>query len=744
MTVRRTQQLWILMTCLVLSAFVPVLAQVDGVTREQMWPAPTDEDWKKPCLIHWQRTWEDAQVVSKETGKPILVCVSMDGEIASEHYAGIRYRQPEICKLYEPYVTVIASVYRHTERDYDENGNRIPCPRFGTVTCGEHIRIEPILYEKFMDGQRIAPRHIMVELDGSESYDVFYAFDTDSVFGAIREGIAKRPPELLKEVRGDRTIVERVASRNSADREAVEKAYAEGDENLRRALLEAASQNPDAAPIDLLRKAVFGLDPDLSKLARQALANATDERGVDLIAETLRIPLDSKEREQLVGALARLGATSDRARALAQVHRGLAENSASLDLDNWSKAMTAGATYLPASDPGALATEMARAMEVSKSDRPEDHLNLARAYIARAVERGDGDEFEQALLMDAMAEIKRGEELGAIGWLPQSLACVGNYYLGKGEEATRRAVKAMEFIPEDATEWNTMIVVGLFADQRRQAILKALKKKEKWPGKWMTDVHSAYSILGVHPHGDDMQIEAHVNFLNALGGYGKANETLDAGLRRFPDSWRLHKLYRDRIIRERGIRGLERAYAAMAEGQSDLPEESRTKNLSWFSGYASMMVAEYQRRGRRSHRAIDTYQRAIDHFDRSLEEHDETRESALYFKAMSYGGRGRVALEQGELESAVTEIIKSFETKPDSANALDGLNISSVDTAKMLRARLRETQQTELLEELQAALDKLDPKMLELPAYEGAGPRGGAREGSGRRGGRRGGRNNGG
>jgi peroxiredoxin (alkyl hydroperoxide reductase subunit C) len=39
--------------------------------------------------------------VSRETGKPILVCVNMDGEVASEHYAGIRYRQPEIAKLYE-------------------------------------------------------------------------------------------------------------------------------------------------------------------------------------------------------------------------------------------------------------------------------------------------------------------------------------------------------------------------------------------------------------------------------------------------------------------------------------------------------------------------------------------------------------------------------------------------------------------------------------------------------------------
>ena len=112
----------------------PAVGQVDGVSREEMWFAPTEEDWARPCLITWQRTWEDAQQVAKETGKPILICVNMDGEIASEHYAGVRYRQAEIAALYAPYVTVMASVYRHTPRDHDEEGGRIQCPRFGGVT----------------------------------------------------------------------------------------------------------------------------------------------------------------------------------------------------------------------------------------------------------------------------------------------------------------------------------------------------------------------------------------------------------------------------------------------------------------------------------------------------------------------------------------------------------------------------------------------------------------------------------
>ena len=96
--------------------------------------------------------------LSQQTKRPILVCVNMDGEIASEHYAGVRYRDPEIAKLWEPYVCVMASVYRHTPRDHDDQGRRIPCPRLGHVTCGEHIAMEAVVYEKFLDGKRISPR----------------------------------------------------------------------------------------------------------------------------------------------------------------------------------------------------------------------------------------------------------------------------------------------------------------------------------------------------------------------------------------------------------------------------------------------------------------------------------------------------------------------------------------------------------------------------------------------------------
>ena len=269
-------------------------------SREAMWPAPRREDWARPCAIRWQRTYDDALAVSRETGRPLLICVNMDGEIASEHYAGIRYRQPEIAALYEPYITVIASVYRHTPRDYDANGKRIPCPRFGTVTCGEHIALEPIVFDKFLDGTRVAPRHVMVELDGTEAYDVFYAFDTDSVFQTIRKGIEDRPDTIIPRSEDERTIVERVSSRDSEDRELVEAAWFKADKVVKRSLLRAAVTQTEVSSTDLMRLALFGTDAELAGLAWEALLVSDSPVSVNLLADALRFPLDDAQRLSLI------------------------------------------------------------------------------------------------------------------------------------------------------------------------------------------------------------------------------------------------------------------------------------------------------------------------------------------------------------------------------------------------------------------------------------------------------------
>ncbi len=709
-----------------------------GVDREAMWFAPTAEDWKKPCLVTWQRSYEDALAVAKETGKPILICVNMDGEIASEHYAGVRYRQPDIAALYEPYVTVIASVYRHTPRDYDEEGRRILCPRFGSVTCGEHIAIEPGLFEQFFDDKRIAPRHIAVELEreSAEMYDVYYAWDTDTIFTALREGVANRPPP--RELRGDRPFAERVTSRDVADREAVEEAYLAGDRAVRRALLQSAVAHADAAPTDLLRLAVFGFDAELARLARQALAESSDPSAIDLILAALRVPMEPEERDALIAALDRIGETSPRARTLAAVQRGLSGSSSAVDVEGWSKAL-ADVAPPPAVESYELASRLSQRAQVSETREGDAsaRLELAEAFLALALDPATGRDYASLLFEDARRSAREARELGGAGWRVSSVLALAAHHLGDATRALTCAEEAVasllpanpgalqrapsapsddaskaEALPPDAESPTTAAVLALFAEARRKAIFRAVREKEKWPSQWLADVHAAHSVLARHPFGTDLQGAAHYDFLIWLGGFARAERVLDDGLARFPDSWALHERLRRRILAQQGVGGLEAAYAERLAAP-DAPQ-----NLAWYAGYAALVAAEFHRRAGADDEALAAYDRGIALYERAALANPGARATVDHYVALALAGRARIAFEHGEWERATAEIVDSFERAPSAAATLDGLNLSPVDTAKMLRARLDDLQRDELVAKLDAALAELDPEMLLLPAYE--------------------------
>ena len=688
-------------------------AMPPGATRETMWPAPTAEDWKKPCLVHWQRTWDDAVAVSKETGKPILICVNMDGEIASEHYAGIRYRDPSIVALYDPYVCVIASVYRHNPRDYDEQGRRILCPRFGTVTCGEHIWIEPTLYDKYFEGKRIAPRHIMIELDQKEVYDVYYAWDTQTIFTALKSGIANRPPPP-DITRLDRPLDLKVTSRESGDRTAIEEAYLSGTPEQRRELLKIVIAHPSATSTDLLRLAVHGLDLELARLARQSLAQSSDPAAIDLILDALRVPLDTAERDALVAALVRIGEVSPRAKTLAAVFQGLNQRSGTLDSASWSKALeSAGArakeTALPA-----LETQLAH-QEYAAAAKPDDataRLEFAETVLEHALRATSDKRFARLEFEDAQRSALEAEKLGAKGWRVDAAIALSAAKLGDDEQAWSRAEKAVANLPADVQGWSAAEVLELFAEGRQASIQKAMREKKDWPPQWLSDANSAWGVLERHPLALDRNYAAHHDFLLQLGAFSQASSVLDAGLARFPSSWVMHERLRGRILRDKGVDGLEPAYAELLGSKPDW------KDLEWFAGFSSLVTAEYQRKASKMDEALAAYQRAIQHYERCIAANPETRASSDHYVALALAGRARVFYERHEEEPAVTELLASFARKPEAAGSLDGLNLSPADTSRMLRARLVALRRDDLVARLDAALAKIPAELLQLPANE--------------------------
>jgi len=243
-----------------------------------------------------------------------------------------------------------------------------------------------------------------------------------------------------------------------------------------------------------------------------------------------------------------------------------------------------------------------------------------------------------------------------------------------------------------------------------------MREKREWSPQWLSDIHASYAILARHPLGTDMHVVAHYDFLRSLGANAQAARVLDEGFVRFSDSWTLHDRLRGRALAEKGVDGLEATYDAL------LASPNAATNLRWFAGYASIVAAEFHRRGGAPDRALACYEHAVAHYDANIAVNPESRDSADHYAAIALAGRGRILFERGDYEGATNAILASFARRADSAASLDGLNLSPADTAKQLRVKLGEEKLDALAQKLQAAMDALDPELLKLPAYEREGP----------------------
>jgi tetratricopeptide (TPR) repeat protein len=711
--------------------------------RLGMWPAPTAEDWAKPVLITFQRTWEDAQAVSKETGKPILVCVNMDGEIASEHYAGIRYREPEMAKFHEPYVNVIASVYRHNPRDYDENGQRVPCPRFGSVTCGEHIAMEPIVYSMFLDQTRVSPRHIGVELDGTELYDVFYALDVKSVFETIDEGIRNRPDTRNPDAGRDRSLEELVASRDIEHRRIIEQKFRVAKRAERLRLLDLSKKLGAGAPIELLRMALFGLDVELASQARAILAEQRSEAAIDLIAEALAVPMPESDRELLLGALEAMAPTYGRAKALSVTLRGLNAGPMQEEVQELAQRLRSTSASeavveryeiearldqaLKLADAVEAGTAKPTPKELAEAETMRAESMLRLAVDPEAAPRPAGSararRFTELRFLEAGEAAAAAEEAGGPTWRTQAVRGLVAFYSGETEAwqaPIRAAFRGMGADPdaaasETASSWIGMAVMSLFADDGVAIIRQASRAGDDWPAESMGEVNTAFDLLAEHPLGTDEQAQKHHDFLIRMGARRRAFEALERGLQRFPDSWGLNGRFRERLLYTQGVDGMLGIYARRAGAPG------ATGSAAWYAGYAGLVGGEFRRRRSQLDEAISSYEAALAHFSTAVLRDESTAATSDHYAAMALAGMARVRLDQGDAKAAAELLLQAFERKPQASNALDGLNGSAVTTSSMVLPILTEAGDSETAMKLQAGLDRLreiDPALLEKPEFE--------------------------
>ena len=676
-------------------------------------------------LIKWQRTFEDALRLARTENRPLMVAVNMDGEIASEHFAGVRYRSVETAEMMSKYACVIASVYRHTPRDYDEHGNRVPCPRCGTVTCSEHIQGERQLYDKYFDGRRISPRHIVLDLEEREVQDVYYSWDTQSVIKSFVTGVEgwPEPDELLEP-----SLEELVGSARVEHREEAERRYREGDAEARRELLRAILEHRVVDQTEVLRQAIFGFDLEAAKLARRALAQSDTDGALDLIAEALKTPLDPDERRMLLDAVERMAQTLPRARTLAALHGGLSVESTRVAVDGAALAAAYGASARGGVD--------VAAREEAATGRPEDPTaltNFALALLEQSLTAGD-ERFAELLRADAREALADAATAGAKGPRLDAARALLADESGHWRQAGRAAVSAaqggMLKLDADAPEDDALgpatrkRLLHLFARSRGGDIRRAYRAGVEWPGEWLSDVNAAYEALAAaEPEAPDVLVE-HLDFLRWIGASPRADRVLEDALGLYPNAPVLHERLRARLLWRGGPAGLEEGYRQRLERA---PADDASQ-LTWFAGYASLVAAEHHRRRGELAEALAAYDRAGARFERNAELHPAGADNCEHFLVLGLAGKARVALEQGELAAATTDLLAALRRRPASAATPDGLSFSPMMTAKMVYQQWVDAGEDVRADEVWDVMAGLPPEvhavpMNELPPARGDGGR---------------------
>lgn len=266
-------------------------------------------------------------------------------------------------------------------------------------------------------------------------------------------------------------------------------------------------------------------------------------------------------------------------------------------------------------------------------------------------------------------------------------------------------------------ERTALRVVTLFAAAREEAIREAYRKRAQWPSEWLADVNAAGALLAKNRLSSAEQLLAFHDFLRWLGGTPRANALLEDILARFPASPQAHDRLRGRLLDEGGPARLEADYAAR------LGKPDASPQLWWFAGYASLVAAEHRRREALPAEALASYELGMARYEAWAATAPEGAAEAAHYVALALAGRARVLLERGDLSGSLDALLACFARSPQSAASPDGLNITPADTARQLQSRLAVPEQADASARLQAALQKLDPALLEKRAFEREDPR---------------------
>lgn len=651
-------------------------------------------------LMPWQRNLEDALALVASTGKPLLICVNMDGESASESLANRRYRDPEFVELASRFVPIIVSPDRHSVFEHDDAGRRLADPRFGRVIDSEHIDIEPTVFERYFAGTRVAPRHVGVAPDGEVLFDLYLLGSLSQIDEALADfGLEVEPADASEApsegaeasegaasppVRGGRGRGRRsrtaslLESPDAADRDRLEDEYADGDWRRRFDLASQAlaSERKTQHP-ELLRLALRDADERVRRQAVWTASRELERVPADLVPELLRVAAEDPVQLGVIEAsFARLAKDAKtpglaaRAAATLISLRGASARSSLVDTARWRAALGGSAQ---ASDPAGrfdsveACVDRLEQLAAESTQRPDDPalpleridvlVDLAHLQLAEGRDPSIALEEARALAESAIEDGREDERTSA-------LAAWTSYQTGDQEAAIRHLERA---VPR-------LLAAGAVAGRAAADALNVLAqvRLRVGPGEqdasaWIADVLATYQVLLVHPLGTEAQALALLQFQEAHGLQHLQASSLRIALEGHPASASLHAWLRGQIARDHGAAALSQAYDSWLATDGRGGGLERASAL-WFAGLANLVAGDRHAAMGQRDAALETYARCEPLFLGAAKSNPEFEDSSMHYLCLARAGSARLQLEAGLLSEAAKTMRAALDARPASAD----------------------------------------------------------------------------
>lgn len=674
----------------------PLGAQVES----SGWWSPGGEV-SDPPLIPWQRTLDDALALSAETGKPLIICVNADGEVASESIARGRYRDPAFAAKLAGFIPVVASPDTHSPRGHDGRGVRVPCPRFGRVTCAEHQAIEPLVYARWFNGRRVTPRHVGVSFesgagdgaDGEVLFDLFLLTSLDVIDETLEQrGVSGRGLKDAARL-GDAALL---AARDAAARERLEARFVSGGLAERRRLAERGTAQPE-----LLRLALRDADPSVRALALKRVSEQAVGLPGGVLGEAARAAWGSPE--ELAAVLSGLEAAADDedARRLAAVIRGVLHGRSVLDVGAWQQALDSSRGELPVRrDTDTLYAEVGRLGEAiaASPDAPGLRTQLAETLVEMAdvsLDEGLSDVtwlWEQA--SDAARDATTHAPDSAPAWAALSRA---DWELGGTELAADAAARALPGMLSRAHSLASVDALHVLVQARFEQLGAALDAGQPLSEHWVAELIAGAEVLLEHVYAAEWQQAAALDALAGLRLDGLHGELAARAAAASPRSELMQEQLRWHLLRDGDALALLSAYDDM------LKAAPRSGLVRWFAGYGALAAGDRLRDEGRQDDARRAYAASLTGFAKA-EGLDDRLEMLAPCQALAHAGIAASCLLEGELEAAAEAMVLAARTNTPALDLPDGNGATPRATVSALLRALGRAERKDLVSLVEAAV----------------------------------------